>query len=403
MRPARSPAIQTPRVARRRFLSGLALGAGAAWLAGCQSAASAPPAPAAPPAGPSAGAGAAAPADWERQWDALVEGARREGVVVFAGPPTPEVRTQTAAAFKSRFGVDVEYIGGRRSDLVVRLAAERAAGLYTVDVVVGGGDTIVREFYPQGMLDPVRPALIHPEVLDPAKWKLGRIWFIDPDDQYALRLANQVSVALAVNTTKVAADEIRSAQDLLNLRYRGLIAQDDPTVTGVGLNAAGRLYSTLGEDYLRRLYVDQEVQFTRERRQLSEWLGRGTYPIVVNPNESDVLEPLERDGFPVAVVPRLTDLEGFVSAGSGIMILLNNAPHPNAARLLVNWLASREGMEAYTRAEKTVPLRTDIDPTWAHDYSIPQPGVEYFDIYDWDYTLADKATLGARIRSWRGQ
>jgi hypothetical protein len=88
-----------------------------------------------------------------------------------------------------------------------------------------------------------------------------------------------------------------------------------------------------------------------------------------------------------------------VSAGSGIMILLNNARHPNAAQLLVNWLASREGMEVYTRTEKLVPLRTDIEPTWTHDYAIPQPGVEYFDIYDWDYTLADKSTLGARIRA----
>src|SRR5919206_3392961 len=142
-----------------------------------------------------------------------------------------------------------------------RLAAERAAGLYTVDVVVGGADTIVREFYPQGMLDPIRPALIHPEVLDPAMWKPGRIWFIDPDDQYALRLANQVSVALGVNTTKVAADEFHTTQDLLNPRYRGLIAQDDPTVTGTGSNTASFLYAKLGEDFIRQLYVGQQVGF----------------------------------------------------------------------------------------------------------------------------------------------
>jgi ABC-type Fe3+ transport system substrate-binding protein len=102
-------------------------------------------------------------------------------------------------------------------------------------------------------------------------------------------------------------------------------------------------------------------------------------------------------------VPTLTDLTGYVSAGSGVMILLNNAPHPNAAKLLVNWLASREGMETYTRAEKTVPLRVDIDPVWAHDYSIPQPGVDYFDAFSWDFTLADKSALAARIKALRGQ
>jgi hypothetical protein len=28
--------------------------------------------------------------------------------------------------------------------------------------------------------------------------------------------------------------------------------------------------------------------------------------------------------------------------------------------------------------------------------------VEYFDTYDWDFTLADKATVSERIKAWRG-
>jgi iron(III) transport system substrate-binding protein len=386
-------------IGRRRFLRALALGGGAALLAACQAPAPRPPG-AAPP--PSAAAPGEPAATWEQRWTALIEAARREGKVVFSGPPTPEVRTQVSAVFKERFGVEVEYLGGRRGDLLTRLRSERAVGLYTVDVIVGGAQSIAVEFYPEGLLDPLRPALIHPEVTNPTKWKPGKLWFIDPEEQYALRLLNSVSPILGINTSKVDPREIRSAWDLLNPKYRGLIAQDDPTVAGSGANTAAYLHLRLGEEFLRRLYVDQQVRFTRDRRQLSDWLGRGVYPIVINPNAADVLEPLLRDGFPIEVIQSLPDLPAHVTAGSGIMVLLNNAPHPNAAKLLVNWLASREGLAIYSRAEQGLPLRVDVDASWAREYLIPKPGVEYFDSFEWTFTISDKAPLSQKIKAWLG-
>jgi ABC-type Fe3+ transport system substrate-binding protein len=392
------------RLDRRTLLRVAVAGGGAALLAGCQAPAPAGGPAAAPVMAPAAGAGggaSGAPADWERQWAELIEGARREGSVVFSGPPTPEVRADVTARFKERFGVDVEYLGGRRGDLITRLRSERAAGLYTVDVVVGGATTIVVEFYPERLIDPIRPALIHPEVTDPTKWTPGHLWFLDPDDQYALRLVNNVSPALGINTTKVQPGEITSVYDLLNPKYRGLIAQDDPTVSGSGSNTAASLQVKLGDDFIRRLYSEQQVGFTRDRRQLADWLGRGTYPIVINPTPADVLRPLQRDGFPIAVVSQLPDLPASMTAGSGIAILLNRAPHPNAARLLVNWLASREGLEVYARAEHSVPLRNDIAPTWVEDYEIPKPGVEYFDTFGWEFSQTDRLPVIEKIKGWR--
>jgi iron(III) transport system substrate-binding protein len=396
MNDPRHRCLSHARLGRRQFL-GVAAGYGAAALAAaCQA-----PAPAAGSSPAPSSTAAGTPAGWEQQWGALVAAARQEGRVVFSGPPTPEVRTKVVARFKERFGVDVEYVAGRRGELLTRWRAERSAGVYTVDVIVGGAQTIATELYPEKLIDPLRPLLIHPDVTDPAKWKLGKIWFIDPDDTYALRLVNSVTPALGVNTTRIQADEIKTAQDLLNPRYRGLIAQDDPTVSGSGSNTAAYLQRMLGEDFITRLYRDQRVEFTRDRRQLSDWLGRGTYPIVINPNDADVLGPLYDDGFPVAAIPSLPDLQASVTAGSGMMVLVNRAPNPNAAQLLVNWLASREGMELYAHAEKGVPLRNDVDQSWAHDYLIPKPGVTYFDTYDWDFTLSDKTTVSERIKAMR--
>ncbi len=388
---------------RRDFLKLIGLGGAASILAACQQAPS--PAPTVVPTstgpGPIKATSTGTAADWERQWAELVEAARKEGKVVLSGPPTPDVRANVSAVFKQRFGVEVEYLAGRRGDLITRLQSERAAGLYTVDVIVGGAQTIATGFYPQKMIDPIRPVLIHPEVVDNSKWKSGKVWFIDPDDAYALRLINTVSPVLAVNTSKINADEIKSFKDLLDPKYRGLIAQDDPTVSGSGSNTAAYLQLRLGEGFIRKLYVDQQVQFTQDRRQLSDWLGRGTYPIVINPNDADVLEPLLREGFPIRVIPGFPDLPPSVTAGSGVVVLMNKAPNPSAAKLLVNWLASREGMEVYTKAERGVPVRNDVDESWARPYQIPKPGVEYFDTYDWQFTVSDKSVVSQKIKEWR--
>ena len=122
---------------------------------------------------------AAAPG-WQAEWDTLVEAAKREGSLVVSGPPTAEVRTQLPTAFKRRFGIDVEYLGGRTGDLMTRLQAERAAEQYTVDAMIAGATTLYYQAYPGSMLDPLPPVLIHPEATDPAGWLRGAPWYMDP-------------------------------------------------------------------------------------------------------------------------------------------------------------------------------------------------------------------------------
>jgi len=108
---------------RRVFLQRVAVGAGGLFLAACQSQTPAA-APAASSAAPSAGAGAGGPG-WQQAWDALVAGAKREGVLILHGPPSAETRQQVPAAFTQRFGIPVEYNGLRSSELAHNLVAEK--------------------------------------------------------------------------------------------------------------------------------------------------------------------------------------------------------------------------------------------------------------------------------------
>ncbi|HZS00029.1 MAG TPA: extracellular solute-binding protein [Chloroflexota bacterium] len=377
-----------PTLSRRRLLRTLVAGGGAALLAACQ-----PPAPARPaasgapsaPAAPAAPA-AAGPAGWERQWDELIAAARQEGRVVVGGPASADLRLAAPAKFKERFGVEMEYLAfpPNQGEFIERIARERAAGLVTVDAFVGGAQSIFTAAYPQQIMAPIRPALVHPEALDETKWRPGRIWFKDPDDTYFMQVFNQVGGQIAVNTDSVRPDEIKGYRDLLKPSFTGKISVWNPTLPGTGWNTANWLRLTFGDDFFKQLYVDQKVGIPEDARQWSDWLARGTYPIALGASARDV-ELLKRDGFHVEVLPPDPEAPGIATGAFGIVVLIADAPHPNAAKLFVNWMAMREGQETWGRADQIATVRTDVDNSWAPSYTIPRPDLTYLDGYDWNY------------------
>jgi iron(III) transport system substrate-binding protein len=359
----------------------------AVFAVACVAAACAPAAPPIPTAVP--GAAVASP-NWEQQWKQLIAAAQQEGKVVVSGPPTPETRKVVPEVFKERFGFEMEYFApGSTTDLLNRMEGERAAGLYTVDVIVGGAQSLYYQAYEGKILDPVQPILFHPEVTDPSKWIGGKVWFMDPEQQYILRLSNYQTNHIVVNKDVVKPDEIKTWKNLLEPKYRGKISVYEPIIAGTGWNTGNYLWKKLGDDFIKQLYVDQQPAVSRDFRQLSDWTARGIYPISLGLREAEI-DTLQKQGFPIAVVPPPGDIAVPVTAGFGLGVLVNKAPHPNAAKLFLNWIATREGQETWQKAERTVSVRTDVDNAWASSYAKPQPGTQFFDTYDWDYTRASR-------------
>ena len=66
----------------------------------------------------------------DKEWVAVVEAAKKEGKVVVAGSPDPVMRNDIIPKFTARFGIPVEFVAGRSSQIVSRVETERAAGIY---------------------------------------------------------------------------------------------------------------------------------------------------------------------------------------------------------------------------------------------------------------------------------
>src|ERR1043166_2642982 len=74
----------------------------------------------------------------DKEWQEILNAAKKEGKVIVVGSPDPVMRNEVIPKFTARYGIPVEFIAGRSSQTVSRVQTERAAGIYNVDVYLSG-------------------------------------------------------------------------------------------------------------------------------------------------------------------------------------------------------------------------------------------------------------------------
>jgi iron(III) transport system substrate-binding protein len=338
--------------------------------------------------------------DWKKTWDETLAAARKEGKVTVVGSPDPVMRAEVIPAFERRFpGIKVDYLAGRSAEISERVKLERQSGIYSVDAWLSGPDTQYQILLPGKLIDPVGPNLILPEVTEGKYWKPGKLWYMDKEKAYVLRLFSSVDSIVFINLDHVKKEEMTKATDLLNPKWRGKISSEDPTSDrGSGGNTAANIYSQLGGDFARKLYVDQKIQISRDRRQLSDWLARGTHPICLTCRNDDVA-PLIKEGFKLYEIYEIEGLQGRVNSSPFLLSVASKPAHPNAMKVFVNWLVGKEGLELYSRGYGAATLRTDVDESFLDPRVIPKPGVNYPDDAEPSWRSVDKLEYGAKIRA----
>jgi ABC-type Fe3+ transport system substrate-binding protein len=312
------------------------------------------------------------------EWDRVLTAAKAEGQVTVAGFPLLEEKM--SAAFQRDTGIQLNFLSSNTAEQSARLEAEARAKNLTIDILLGGG----RELGPMmkdGLLEPVKPQLILPGV-SPKDFREGRLKWMDKASQYLLQGAEYVFGWLLVNNDKVDPKEIRTWRNLLDPKYRGKIASYDLRSPGPGQGSAAWIYNTFGMDYVKALFLDQQVKFSTDNRQLVEMVARGTTPIVFGAIQTEV-ERFRKAGFANLAVVLPEDAPGYLTGGYSVLKQAKGVPHPKAATVFINWYMSRPGQEVYESVMLETSRRTDLH-TGLPEYLVPRPGVKYYEAFNED-------------------
>lgn len=304
----------------------------------------------------------------QSEWDKTVELAKKEGKVVVSIPTSAELRKAFDGEFRKAFpGIELELNAARGSSNINKIAEEQNAGLHTIDLHIGGTTSIITGLLAPNFLEPVMPSLLLPEVKDPKYWWAGHLW-ADNAKKYIYSFTAYMTETIWYNAALVKPEEISSWENLLDPKWKGKIAILDPRSPGSGESNWAFLWKIKGEPFLAKLAA-QDMMVGRNLRQLGEAVARGKSAISIGVSYYTYV-PFIKAGLPVKPISNIK--EGYYAgSGSGNLAILKNPPHPNAARVFVNWLLSREGQSAFTKALGQPTRRFDVDTKWTKEYGHP--------------------------------
>jgi len=267
---------------------------------------------------------AAQPDDWKK----VIDRARKEGkVVMYSGAVGNPMSPKIAAAFEAKYGVRLELLEARASELRERVRTEQASGRVLGDVSHNGSTTTALQaaenvFQPIGLL----PSAGRP---------------VAPFKADALRVPIYViPYGILINTEMVKpSEEPKSWPDVVAPRWKGQILADDMRALGGGAVFFMVTYQQLGREFHEKLAL-QQPHMNRELRGNYRRVARGEYPLYLPFTLPDVLDLKD---LPVkAIVP--TEGCPYVRFDGAIF---RNAPHPNAARLLLDFFLGEETQSIY--------------------------------------------------------
>src|SRR5919106_1313176 len=282
----------------------------------------------------------AAETRWQVEWEKTVAAAKKEGRLNFyVGRYGSEPLLNE---FRKEFP-EIKIVGtnGTGNSLGTRIVSEARAGCVLADLYSGGAVTNFEILYKGKVLDSIKSTLILPEVVDESKWFGGKHCYNDPEQQHVfIYIANPTSSSIYFNTNLVNPKDFKSFWDLVNPKWKGKFVSQEPTGTGIGPSLQFFFYHPeLGPDFLRKLFIDQQIVYSRDRRQMTDWLAQGKFALCIGCRDS---EKARKQGLPVDEMDMVDWKEGgHISSGGGSIGFIKGAPHPNAAKVFINWFLSR--------------------------------------------------------------
>ncbi len=289
-------------------------------------------------------------------WDDVVAAAKKEGLLVwsFFGAPGDATQRQ-AREFERLYGIRVELAPGRTGDFEARWNAERAAGKASIDIRSSGSPEN-RRLAARGLDQSfgTLPAAVEP----------GVPWIVDPlvdvkaGNGHTLHFSAGGYFILVNNKLCPPDGGPRSYKDLEDPKYKGLIVLSEPIGPSPGSRWAAYAWKAYGDDHLAKV-IGNVKALTRAEIDAPKQIARGEYGIFIHPTQvgaADIWKLPKPHPF------RLVVPEDGVMLLMGGMNLLKDAPHPNAARVFMNYMLGKSAQQINADDAGGPFMRKDVTP-----------------------------------------
>ena len=314
---------------------------------------------------------------WKAEWDRLVEAASKEGHVVICMSPSVGRRDFLLSAWKADFPqieMSLSIVSG--SAFVPAVVTERNAGRYLWDVFHSGpnsGATAIKA----GLLDPLLPEVFVPEAKDEAAWGGWDDAFYDRERKYLLGLSADVQTAY-YNAERLKPERAQALglKVLLEPDMKGKISWFDPRGTGTGAPFMVLVARVLGREAWRKIMVDQDPTFVSSQGASAEAIVRGRAWLAFSGPIEENLRAFKEAGlkFDVRDLGHTPETAYLGTDGASLGVF-NKRPHPNAAKLFVNWVMTKRIAEGMAKGSGYDSRRSDVPSVNPDSRAIP--GAKY--------------------------
>jgi len=286
----------------------------------------------------------------------LIDAARREGSVTwYTTQIVNQFAVPAAAAFEKKYGVKVNYVRADNAGVTLRLWQEAKAGKVQADVFDG---TVATKLIREGLVLKWQPDSVNDL---PREYR-------DPEGYWVA--TNLYALTPGINTNLVpSGTEPRIYEDLLDPKWKGRMVWAGRAAPSAAGGFIGAVISTMGEDkgkaFLRQLAKQNITALGVSARVVLDQVIAGEYAIGLNIfNHNTIISAAQ--GAPTTWLPMNQSLAVF-----SIASITKDAPHPNAAKLMVDFLVSEEGQRLYSAADYIAvhPKVSPRDPTLRPDGS----------------------------------
>ena len=329
---------------------------------------------------------AAASADRKDALRALIASATAEGAVAYWDAViTPETNDELASKFRQFYGLPasfaVKYTLSATLNLVTRVEQEVGSGNVTIDVASLASPPWINSLVTGGhVMRYDSPEHVHYARAIAAG--MGRAGYFVPNGAYCF---------VPAWNTETLDFKGTSWRDVLGAVPAGRISTNDAPNSATGLLSYMGLRQNLGIEFFREL-AKIRPRFIVRSEQTAEALVTGQDLMAFGGSPGRLLQSNEKGANLKFLLPK----EGIVLLGAGTFILAK-APHPNAAKLWIDFTLSEAGQTILSRREALISARSGFKSPLP-DYA---PAIDELTVMPVDWTKISAEEIRQGKAEWQ--